>query len=417
MALPKQDREVLRRLVGELAEIAALPVHTEKAELWRRLNRLEPVRPLVWINEIPWGEINVNDELTQQCNDPVARSLEWRLLTELYQWRHFPGDMVVSDFLVSQKIFYSTHMGLGIHTDGEIDQGDGGIVSRHYQAQHFDFDDVERLQPPGVTYDAATTELNYRKMCDAVGDIMPVKLLGTRSHWYAPWDYLVQAWGIQEAMVDLVDRPELITAFISRLVDCNVAYLDRLEELNLLACNNDNTRVGAGGYGCTDELPGERFDPDHVRLHNQWGCATAQIFSVVSPEMHWQFALRHEMRILERFGLTYYGCCEPLDIKMGILRKVPNLRKVSMSPWVVPERGAAELGRDYVYSHKPNPAILAEDTWRPAQARAELRDVLEKTRGCNVEIILKDISTVRHQPQRLWEWSQIATEEAERIGE
>ena len=48
--------------------------------------------------------------------------------------------------------------------------------------------------------------------------------------------------------------------------------------------------------------------------------------------------------------------------------------------------------------------------------RVELRDVLEKTRGCNVEIILKDISTVRHEPKRLWEWSQIAAEEAQRIG-
>ena len=132
--------------------------------------------------------------------------------------------------------------------------------------------------------------------------------------------------------------------------------------------------------------------------------------------MHWEFALRHEMRLLEKFGLTYYGCCEPLDIKMDILKRIPNLRKISMSPWVDPVRAAERLGREYVYSHKPNPAILAENTWRPEQARAELRDVLEKTKGCNVEIVLKDISTVRHQPQRLWEWADIAMEEAQRIG-
>ena len=71
MAPPKQDRDVLRRLVGELAKIAALPVHAEKAELWRRLNRLEPVRPLVWINEIPWGEINVNDEIN------MFKAIQW----------------------------------------------------------------------------------------------------------------------------------------------------------------------------------------------------------------------------------------------------------------------------------------------------------------------------------------------------
>ena len=36
--------------------------------------------------------------------------------------------------------------------------------------------------------------------------------------------------------------------------------------------------------------------------------------------------------------------------------------------------------------------------------------------GCTVEIHLKDISTVRHEPQRLTEWDRIAKEEAERFG-
>ena len=31
--------------------------------------------------------------------------------------------------------------------------------------------------------------------------------------------------------------------------------------------------------------------------------------------------------------------------------------------------------------------------------------VLEQARGCHVELIMKDISTVRYQPQRLWEWA------------
>ena len=39
---------------------------------------------------------------------------------------------------------------------------------------------------------------------------------------------------------------------------------------------------------------------------------------------------------------------------------------------------------------------------------------LEETReasqrhGCPLEFILKDISTVRHEPERLWEWARIA---------
>ena len=37
-------------------------------------------------------------------------------------------------------------------------------------------------------------------------------------------------------------------------------------------------------------------------------------------------------------------------------------------------------------------------------------DFLEAARGCHVELIMKDISTVRYQPQRLWEWAAIAME-------
>jgi hypothetical protein len=119
------------------------------------------------------------------------------------------------------------------------------------------------------------------------------------------------------------------------------------------------------------------------------------------------------MRWLERWGLTYYGCCEPLDIKMGLMRRIPNLRKISMSPWVNTERAVKEVGADYVFSRKPTPAVLAEDTWRPEQAREQLSGFLAQARGCRIELIMKDISTVRYQPHRLWEWERIAMELAQ----
>ena len=129
--------------------------------------------------------------------------------------------------------------------------------------------------------------------------------------------------------------------------------------------------------------------------------------------MHDEFCLRHEMRWLERFGLNCYGCCEPLHDKMGILKKVPNLRRVSMSPWADAEKGAEALGRDYIFSAKPNPAIFAWDIWNPEQARRDLRGVLDRARGCVVEIIMKDVSTCRNDPRRIWEWCELAVEVAE----
>ena len=418
MTVSQKDKDILRSLAEQLARIATLPVHKEKAELWRQLNQLEPTRPLLWINEIPWHELNVNDELTRQTTDPWCRTVETGLRRTLYQWRHMPGDMVVDDYLSCPLVIHST--GLGIDEDVDIVMTDeaSDIVSRRFHAQISEPEDIEKIKMPRVTYDGQATEENYQKMCDIFGGIMPVKKIGKvgtsatdrKDTWFAPWDELIRWWGVQEAMMDLVLRPQMVNDFVSRLMDAYLCELDQWVELNLLSRNDDNTRIGSGGYGYTDELPGDDYDPTHLTPKNMWGSATAQIFSAVSPEMHWEFALRHERRWLERWGLTYYGCCEPLDGKMQVLRRIPNLRKVSMSPWVDAERAANEVGTDYVYSHKPSPAVLAEDNWHPGRAKAALHDTLEKARGCRIEVILKDVSTVRYQPQRLWEWEKMAME-------
>lgn len=413
MYISEHDRDILRRLAEELAEIAALPTHREKMELWRRLNDLEPVRPMVWINEIPWHEMNVNDELTLRTEVPWARELETRLRRTLYQWRHMPCDMIVSDYISCPMIIHST--GFGFHEDARIATTDAAnaVVSHAYRPQIQEPDDVEKIQMPEVTYDAETTEMHYALMSDIFGDIMPVRLEGIKGRWFAPWDLLVTWWGVEQAMMDLVLRPDMVHAAVSRLVDACLHELEQWETLNLLTRNDDNTRIGSGGYGYTRELPSPDYDPAHVQACDLWGCATAQIFSDVSPAMHWEFALQHEMRWLERWGLTYYGCCEPLDRKIDILRRIPNLRKISVSAWVDVERAVAEIGTDYVMSRKPNPAVLAEDRWRPEQARQDLESFLQQARGCHIEIILKDISTVRYQPQRLWQWAEMAMQMVE----
>ncbi len=413
MPVSPHDRDILRRLAAAQAEIAQLPIHQEKAELWRRLNDLEPVRPLVWINEICWNEVNVDDELTLRCEDPWLREVEFGLRTLLYQWRHLPADMIVDPYIPCPLVIHNS--GFGLREDVDIVKTDetSGVVSRHFHPQIVEPADIEKIKAPVITYDAELTDARYGTMCDIFGDILPVVKVGIKGSWFAPWDELIRWWGVEAAMKDLVDRPEMVDAVVSRLVDGYIAMLDQWEALNLLTRNDDNTRIGSGGYGYTKALPGQPYDPQHPRPQNLWGCATAQIFGSVSPRMHWEFALKHEMRWLERWGLTYYGCCEPLDVKMGILRRVPNLRKLSMSPWIDTERAVRNVGTDYVMSRKPNPAVLAEDTWRPEQARQDLVDFLDQARGCHVEIILKDISTVRYDPRRLWDWARIAMEVVE----
>jgi len=410
IVLSQRDTDVLRQLASELTEIVALPVHGRKARLWQRLNDLDSQRPMVWINEICWHEMNVDDELTLVTEHPWARDQERELRRTLYQWRHLPGDMIISDFLACPLAVHSTDFGIIEDVDIVRTDDSSDIVSRHFNIQIRDFDDLEKIKMPVVTHNEVATEFRYQAMCRVYDGILPVKKLGQTHIWFTPWDYLIRWWGVQEAMMDLVERPDLVHAAVERMVDAWMVELEQFESMNLLALDANNTRIGSGGYGYTTQLPGDDYDPNHVRPKNMWGCSNAQIFSEVSPQMHWEFAVEHDLRWLQRWGLTYYGCCEPLDRKVDVLRRIPNLRKVSASPWCDSAKVVERIGSDYVISRKPSPAILAEDDWHPDRARRDLCDFLERARGCHVELIMKDISTVRYQPERLWEWAEIAME-------
>ncbi|RKX31902.1 MAG: hypothetical protein DRP71_12740 [Verrucomicrobia bacterium] len=402
------DRSILRNLAERQAEIAGLPIHTETIAEWKRLNANKPGRPMVWINEIPWHEMDVDGELTLQCSDPFCRSVEETLRRTLYQWNHMRGDMVVEARFDSPLVIHDSGFGIDEDVDIEITDHRSGIVSREFHNQIDCEKDIEKIRRPVLSHDEEASEKDFQRLNDCFGDILTIEKTGIVHRWFAPWDELIRWWDVQQAMMDLILRPELVHMAMDRLVTAHLCRLGQWRELNLLTYREGNHRVGSGGMGLADELPSEGFDPDHVRTMDQWGCATAQIFCDVSPEMHEEFALQYERRWLEQFGLNYYGCCEPLHGKVDILRSIPRLRKISTSPWADVAKMVENTGSDYVLSHKPTPAIFAEDAWNPEQGRRRLSEALEKADGVAIEVIMKDISTVRNEPRRLWEWAEMA---------
>ncbi len=412
--LEAYEEDVLRHLGERIARIAAEPVHARTADSWRALNDLRPRRPMVWINEIPWHEMNVDDELTLRCADPWARELETRLRRTIYQWEHMRADMVVNPWLDCPLAIHSTDFGIVEDVDIARTDAENEIYSRHFRIQIREPGDIAKIRMPVVTHQERTTEVVFETMNRLFRDTIEVRKVGQTHIWFTPWDYLVRWWGVQEAMMDLVLRPDMVHAAVERMVDAWMTELDQFEAMNLLSPDCDNTRIGSGGYGYVSDLPGADFDPGHVRPRNMWGCSNAQIFSGVSPEMHREFAIEHDMRWLARWGLVYYGCCEPLDGKMDIVRRIPRLRKVSVSPWNDVPKMLENLGGDYVASVKPSPACFLDDGWDPDAILAGLKRTVALSRdtGTPVEFIMKDISTVRRRPERLWRWSQLAMEAA-----
>ena len=82
MAITDKDRTILRDLARRLAGVAALPAEAEKRELWRRLNRLERVRPMVLLQNGTWHE--TGGEVQLEAEDEFARGQEWGLRATLY---------------------------------------------------------------------------------------------------------------------------------------------------------------------------------------------------------------------------------------------------------------------------------------------------------------------------------------------
>lgn len=413
--ITKKDKKILKSLAQEKADKADSSIHARKIKMWKSLNDLEDVRPLVWINEIPWHEMNIDDELTLITTNAFSKYLETRLRRSIYLWKHMPSDFVIEPILPCYIVINNTGFGISEEVNIAVTDSSSDIISREFIPQIQNDEDIEKIKIPKVNFDNKLTEEKYQVMHDIFDGILKVDKRGVPGFWFAPWDELIRWWGVQQALTDLVLRPNLVHKVMERLTQAYLVMLDQYEDKKLLALNNGNYRIGSGGLGYTDKLPKEDFTPGNVRTCDLWGCGTAQIFSNVSPDMHYEFALDYEIKWMKRFGLNYYGCCEPLDKKMDILKRIPNLRKISMSPWVDLELGAKNIGKDYVFSYKPSPSIFAENGWDVEEIERKLFRDLSILKDCNVEIIMKDISTVKYKPQKLWQWAEIAIKVAQKF--
>ena len=406
--IPASDKAILRELARQIAQAAALPVMDERRGLWRRLNALKPIRPMVIIEQVCWCEMNVNDELTLRCENPECREYERWMRKTLYHHNYMPDDRVIEPYLVVHKAITGGTAGIeSIEETLSTDEANI-VLSRHYVNQFTCMEDIEKIKMPIIRHDTAETERRLAVAHELFDGVIDIRAEGD-CPGVSVWDNIAMWMGVENALYALSDEPEMMFALVSRMVAFYGSMFDQLEEQGLLCPTH--TMVHCSG-AWTDELPKEGYNPEKPRLKDIWTCGLAQMLGSCSPQMLNEYEIEPCAPLFERFGLVYYGCCESLDNKLDSVKNIPNLRKISASPWSHQETFAEQIGGGYVMSRKPNPALVAFESFDGDLIRADLMKTKEIcTRyGSPFELILKDLSTVRYQPQRLWKWAEIAME-------
>lgn len=420
----KEDKAILRELGKEVSELASKPIMDEKKRLWTKHNKLEETRPVILADpENGWNEIITEDMV--KCKNDIARHWEVTLRKLIFWGKEMNDDYVIEpvfdvphvykeqnwttlDYLNKRKKDKEFTVSSGSYKD------DGG--SYEIKAILEDYSDLDKIVEPTIEVDYDLTEQLLSIAKEIFDGYLEARI---RTVWF--WsaggltDELAFLRGMDNIFYDFYDYPDELHQLMKILRDGTIKKLKFFESNNLLSTNNDYGFVGSGGLGYIDTLPQEDF-AGNIRLKDMWGLAESQITVGVSPEMFKEFIFPYQKDIMELFGLTCYGCCEPMDDRFEIVKAAKNLRRVSVSPWADKEIMAELLGKDYIYSAKLSPSYLAVPNMDEDVVRDEIRNLLKITKDKTIlELHMKDNHTLGNNPKNITRWVEIVREEIENM--
>ena len=276
-----KDREILRDLAKQVAEVASLPVMAERTATWKRHNALQRVRPMILVfPEGSWRELLPGSALA--CTDEKARGIEWNLRARLYQHEHIHHDLPIEkDWTVGRAI---SNTGWGMEAR-HIPSTDPTGAWKFDPIIHTP-DDLEKLKLPEVRVDDEATKGNLAEAQDLFGDILDVQLKGVAHVSFHLMGLYCQLRGLEQVMLDMYENPKMLHDAMAFLEEGNRRLVEQYIKLNLFSLNNDGTYHSSGGVGYTDELPKPDYDPNRIRPCDMWSSAEAQEMALVSPAQH-----------------------------------------------------------------------------------------------------------------------------------
>jgi len=403
------DVQVVRERAKQVAQIVHSDQNQKARLLWANHNALRKVeRPPVmcrpcggWEELVPWRGL--------VCAAPVLREIEYVLRMRLY--KHTIGDDEVFEPWVDVS---AVHLGpdrpmmWGVNIDVVHSATGGAFI---FKPEIRDESDIDKLRIPDWRVDQKATAERFEKASHALDGVLDVRVKYGRLEGASLTYWGAYLRGLEQMMYDCIDRPEWFGRFMKFISDAHIRHLRGLEAAGHLV-RNDVGRCNAVCLAVSD-LPRPDFDSRRLRLADLWCDADSQEFALVSPRQWDQFLLEFQLPIFKLHGLVTYGCCESLVGKLDILRKkVPNLRRITVSPWSDIEYSAEQCRREVVMQIRPMPTdvlIHADET----EIRKDLAHKMDLAGDTIYDFCLQDIETVYGRPEILQTWTRIAREVGE----
>jgi len=409
--LPGRDRAILRELAGRVREFAEETVNQECVRQWYLHDENRAERPLI-LTETDGGFPMIMPEYRPRCETPWAQKQEGDLRLLLLHAEVIQDDFPIEPVMNCPWPIQSS--GYGVETGVTRTENAGERSAYHIDPAFPNFPEgLDRLRFRTHSVDRAAADAEYARMAEVYDGLLGVRMRGN------PWWTMgltiiaINFIGLEELMVYMYEEPEALHQLMAFLRDDNLRKVEWLEAEGLLTLNNENDYNGSGSRGYTRRLPQPDWTPGApARSRDLWTLLESQETVGVGPDLYAEFIFPYENAIAERFGSVYYGCCEPVHTRWHVLKRMANLKRVSVSPWCDEAVMAEALGTHYGYSRKPNPTLISTAVFDEEAIRADLRTTMELTRahGCSAEIVMKDVHTLHGEPDRLPRWVRLARE-------
>ncbi len=411
MTVSSNDREVLRDLAKRYMELCGSDRNKGLIEEWRLLNNMQPCRPMIHVNDGLLGDEIEARMPARRVEENLLRGAE-RRFTGALEWGAWVGDDRVFEpwLTVEAPRFVYPEGNWGVAKNRVHDESSRGWRNMPVLTTIDDLRKLKATEHKVLDPDPPRAQL----LREVIGDIIPIHV--SRKSIYGVWggtDLCQPAgelFGLEELLMDLYTEPEMIHEFMTFARDAVLANLKQGEAAA------DWSAVDSWYYrtpAYCDELPDPEAGKYTTTLKDVAWAFHAQEFDGVSPEMFEEFLLNYQLPIMEKFGRVVYGCCETLDTKLDVLKKVPNMTKVLSGPRSDPAFYPEAYGDKCVISWRPVTTIIASEQFNEEAQRKQLREGLAKLRGCNIEVFLHEPMTVHGDLERVRTWVKIAREEAE----